>query len=66
MPRSYLFILSVVFFGFGLTARAGQAPQPPQPPQERPPLGAAVTVGPLARFPRPATSSRCSIRSSLT
>src|SRR6185295_16329340 len=48
MPRSYLFILFVVFFGFGLTARAGQTPQSQQ---ERPPLGAAVTVGPLGALP---------------
>ena len=40
----------VVFFGFVAAARAQTSP-PPQPPRERPPLGAAVTVGPLGALP---------------
>jgi hypothetical protein len=47
MPRSYPGVLFVVFFALAAEARA----QPPQPAQERPPLGAAVTVGPLGALP---------------
>ena len=50
MPRSYLVVVFVVFFGFVAAARAQTSP-PPQPPRERPPLGAAVTVGPLGALP---------------
>jgi len=47
MPRSYLGVTFVVLFALAADARA----QPPQPAQERPPLGAAVTVGPLGALP---------------
>ena len=47
MPRSYPWLLFVVFFAFAAAVRA----QTPQPPLERPPLGAAVTVGPLGALP---------------
>ena len=47
MPRSYPGVVFVVFLALVADARA----QPPQPPQERPPLGAAVTVGPLGALP---------------
>jgi hypothetical protein len=47
MPRSYLCVAFVVVFTFVATARA----QTPQTPSERPPLGAAMTVGPLGALP---------------
>ena len=47
MPRFYQPVLFVFFFALAADARA----QPPQPAQERPPLGAALTVGPLGALP---------------
>src|SRR6185436_12796003 len=47
MPRSYPGVAFVVFFAFVTTAHA----QTPQTSADRPPLGAAVTVGPLGALP---------------
>jgi hypothetical protein len=53
MLRSYPGVVLVVFSAFVATARAqtSQTTQTPQPPRERPPLGAAVTAGPLGALP---------------